>query len=244
MIGAALLVAFVLVEQRVAHPLLPLRVVADRSRGMAFAAVGIAGLAMFGLFLFLTYYLQLVQHFSPVTSGLAFLPMIACVMISSNTSNIVTLPRFGPRIVITVGMVTGLPRTGLPQPHRHPFLLCRRRVARADADGLRDGHGDGAVDEHRDRRGAAAGLRRRRSAGEHDAAGRRLDRHGGDEHDRCVGDRVLRRLPREPAGFDAAAATHGYTVAFLISALVFAAAVCSRRRCSRRRNAWRRCANR
>lgn len=106
-LGLALLVAFVLVERRVAEPLLPLRVVADRSRGMAFAAVGIAGLAMFGLFLFLTYYLQLVKHFSPVTSGLAFLPMIACIMISSNTSNIVTLPRFGPRIVITTGMVTG-----------------------------------------------------------------------------------------------------------------------------------------
>ncbi|HEV7202953.1 MAG TPA: DHA2 family efflux MFS transporter permease subunit, partial [Jatrophihabitans sp.] len=106
-VGALMLVTFVLVEQRVEHPLLPLRVVADRSRGMAFAAVGIAGLAMFGLFLFLTYYLQVVKHFSPVTSGLAFLPMIGCVMISSNTSNIVTLPRFGPRVVITIGMATG-----------------------------------------------------------------------------------------------------------------------------------------
>ena len=106
-LGVVLLLAFVRVEQRVSEPLLPLRVVADRSRGMAFAAVGIAGLAMFGLFLFLTYYLQLVKHFSPVTSGLAFLPMIACIMISSNTSNIVTLPRFGPRIVITTGMLTG-----------------------------------------------------------------------------------------------------------------------------------------
>ena len=106
-VGVALLVVFVRVEQKVAHPLLPLRVVADRARGMAFAAVGIAGLAMFGLFLFLTYYLQVVKGFSPVLSGLAFLPMIACVMISSNTSNIVTLPRFGPRLVITVGMLTG-----------------------------------------------------------------------------------------------------------------------------------------
>jgi hypothetical protein len=106
-LGVVLLLAFVRVEQRVSEPLLPLRVVADRSRGMAFAAVGIAGVAMFGLLLFLTYYLQLVKHFSPVTSGLAFLPMIACIMISSNTSNIVTLPRFGPRIVITTGMLTG-----------------------------------------------------------------------------------------------------------------------------------------
>ena len=106
-VGTALLVAFVLIERVVKHPLLPLRVVTDRSRAMAFAAVGIAGIAMFGLFLFLTYYLQVVKGFSPVASGLAFLPMIGCVMISSNTSNIVTLPRFGPRIVITVGMVLG-----------------------------------------------------------------------------------------------------------------------------------------
>ncbi|HKC28347.1 MAG TPA: DHA2 family efflux MFS transporter permease subunit, partial [Jatrophihabitans sp.] len=106
-VGGVFLIAFVLLERVVDHPLLPLRVVADRSRGMAFAAVGIAGLAMFGLFLFLTYYLQIVKGFSPVMSGLAFLPMIGCVMISSNTSNIVTLPRFGPRVVITVGMVLG-----------------------------------------------------------------------------------------------------------------------------------------
>jgi len=106
-IGVALLAVFVQVERRVDHALLPLRVVTNRSRAMAFAAVGIAGLAMFGLFLFLTYYLQLVKHFSPVTSGLGFLPMIGCIIISSNLSNIVTLPRFGPRIVITVGMVMG-----------------------------------------------------------------------------------------------------------------------------------------
>lgn len=106
-LGIVLLMAFVFAEQRVEAPLLPLRVIADRSRAVAFAAVGLAGVAMFGVFLFLTYYLQSVEGFSPVMSGLAFLPMIACVMISSNTSNIVTLPRFGPRVIITIGMVLG-----------------------------------------------------------------------------------------------------------------------------------------
>ncbi len=107
-LAVVLLVSFVVVEARVAKmPLLPLRIVTDRSRGTAFAAVGIAGIAMFGVFLFLTYYLQQVKGFSPVSSGFAFLPMIGCVMISSNLSNIVTLPRFGPRIVITIGMVLG-----------------------------------------------------------------------------------------------------------------------------------------
>ncbi len=105
--GVVLVTAFVFAEQRVGAPLLPLRVVADRTRGVAFAAVGLSGIAMFGVFLFLTYYLQTVKGFTPLMSGLAFLPMIACVMISSNTSNIVTLPRFGPRVVITIGMVLG-----------------------------------------------------------------------------------------------------------------------------------------
>ena len=180
-LGLTLLVAFVRVEQRVAQPLLPLRVVADRSRGMAFAAVGIAGLAMFGLFLFLTYYLQLVKHFSPISSGLAFLPMIACVMISSNTSNIVTLPRFGPRIVITTGMVTGsvglsyLSRITVHSSYTGGVLPC------ADPHGPGDGHGHGAVDEHRHRRGAGARFRRRRRACQHHAAGRW--RHGHRRHE-------------------------------------------------------------
>ena len=105
--GVVLLAVFVFVEQRVAVPLLPLRVIADRTRAVAFASVAVAGIAMFGLFLFLTYYLQLIKGISPVMSGLAFLPMIGCIVISSNTSNMVTLPRFGPRVVITIGMLVG-----------------------------------------------------------------------------------------------------------------------------------------
>ena len=56
--GVALLAAFVAIERRAAHPLLPLRVVLDRNRGGAYLATGIAGAGMFGVFLFLTYYLQ------------------------------------------------------------------------------------------------------------------------------------------------------------------------------------------
>ncbi|MGX7678870.1 MFS transporter [Jatrophihabitans sp. DSM 45814] len=106
-LGVALLAGFFLAEKRVRAPLLPLRVITDRARGTAYLSIGIAGIAMFGLFLFLTYYLQLVRGYSPVASGFAFLPMIGCIVISSNTSNMVTLPRFGPRIVITTGMTLG-----------------------------------------------------------------------------------------------------------------------------------------
>src|SRR6266702_3216752 len=89
--GVILLAAFVLAERRVSHPLLPLRVVLDRARGGSYLSVGLTGIAVFGVFLFLTYYLQQVKGYSPVTSGLAFLPMIACILISSNNPNLLLL---------------------------------------------------------------------------------------------------------------------------------------------------------
>ena len=79
----------------------------NRARGGAYLAVGLTGIAIFGVFLFLTYYLQVVKGYSPVTSGLAFLPMIACILLSSNTSSIVLLPRLGPRTLIAAGMLLG-----------------------------------------------------------------------------------------------------------------------------------------
>src|SRR6202034_1108112 len=87
------------------EPLLPLRVVLDRNRGGAYLSILIAGSGMFGIFLFVTYYLQQTLGFSPVATGLAFLPMIALVMISSNLSNIVLMPRFGPKPLVTTGML-------------------------------------------------------------------------------------------------------------------------------------------
>jgi len=105
--GVILLAAFVLAERKVSHPLLPLRVITDRTRGGAYISVGLAGIAVFGVFLFLTYYLQLIKGFSPVTSGLAFLPMIACILLASNSSSILLLPRVGPRALVVTGMLLG-----------------------------------------------------------------------------------------------------------------------------------------
>ena len=105
--GVVLLAAFVLAERRASHPLLPLRVITDRTRGGAYISVGLAGIAVFGVFLFLTYYLQLIKGYSPVTSGVAFLPMIACILLASNTSSILLLPRVGPRALVVTGMLLG-----------------------------------------------------------------------------------------------------------------------------------------
>ncbi|HWG61812.1 MAG TPA: MFS transporter [Streptosporangiaceae bacterium] len=106
-LGLVLLAAFVVAEQRGSHPLLPLHVILDRTRGGSYVAVGLSGIAIFAVFLFLTYYLQVVKGYSPVTSGLAFLPMIVCILLSSNLSSIVALPRLGPRVLITTGMLAG-----------------------------------------------------------------------------------------------------------------------------------------
>jgi EmrB/QacA subfamily drug resistance transporter len=111
-LGVVLLTGFVLAERRVSHPLLPLRVILDRARGGSYACVGLVGIAIFGLFLFLTYYLQVIKGYSPLTSGLLFLPMVGCILLSSNLSSIVFLPRLGPRVLIATGMVLGAAGTG------------------------------------------------------------------------------------------------------------------------------------
>jgi EmrB/QacA subfamily drug resistance transporter len=103
--GVVLLVAFVAIERRVAHPLLPLHIVLDRHRGGSYLAVGIAGVAMFGVFLFLTYYLQQNLEFTPIQTGVAFLPMTFAIMITATTSTTKLLPRVGPRFLVGAGML-------------------------------------------------------------------------------------------------------------------------------------------
>ena len=104
--GAALmLVLFYLWLRRAAHPLLPLRIVEDRNRGGSFLTILIAGLGIFGVFLFLTYFMQQNLGFSPIQAGLAFLPMVVCIVAASLTAQTRILPRTGPRPLVVGGMV-------------------------------------------------------------------------------------------------------------------------------------------
>ena len=103
--GAIAVAAFIAIERRVKAPLLPLRVVSERNRGASFLAVAVAGVAMFSTFLFLTYYLQQGLGFSPIESGLAYLPMVAAIMVTATSSSTKVLPRVGPRPLIPTGMV-------------------------------------------------------------------------------------------------------------------------------------------
>ena len=104
-VGAVLLAVFVWLESRVAHPLLPLRLVLDRTRGGSFAAVFVLGMGMFSIFLFLTYYFAASLGYSPIKTGLAFLPMVAGVVASSTTMPSLVLPRVGPKIVVSAGFL-------------------------------------------------------------------------------------------------------------------------------------------
>jgi EmrB/QacA subfamily drug resistance transporter len=103
--GVLLLLGFALIEQRSSHALLPLRVPADRNRGASYLAILISAAAMFGVFLFLTYYLQDNRGYSPVRTGIAFLPMTAVIMLSSVLVSTVLLNRVGPKLLVGAGMV-------------------------------------------------------------------------------------------------------------------------------------------
>ncbi|WP_280254361.1 MFS transporter [Nocardia abscessus] len=103
--GAALIAAFAWLETRVAHPLLPMRIVLDRMRGTSYLTVFVMGIGMFAIFLFLTYYMQLTLGYSPIMTGVAFLPMVAAMVASSTTAPSLLLPKFGPKIVVSGGFL-------------------------------------------------------------------------------------------------------------------------------------------
>jgi EmrB/QacA subfamily drug resistance transporter len=103
--GVVLLVVFAAWQGRAAHPLLPPQVVLDRNRGGAYASMFIAAAGMFGIFLFLTYYLQLTLGYSPLVTGVAFLPISGCLIVMANLSTIVLMPRFGPKPLVASGML-------------------------------------------------------------------------------------------------------------------------------------------
>ena len=105
--GVVLLVAFVFTERRVDQPLLPLHIVWDRARGGAYASIAIAGASVFAVFLFLTFFMQQNLGYSPLKTGVAFLPLTALIFIMAPTVQTQVLPRFGARPIIMTGMTLG-----------------------------------------------------------------------------------------------------------------------------------------
>jgi EmrB/QacA subfamily drug resistance transporter len=101
--SAVLLTLFVFREMRVPSPLLPLRIVLDRSRGGAYITVALAIAGMFGAFLFLTYYMQVVLRYSPLQAGLAFLPMTIASQVGSWAIASRLMPYLPPRALMAPG---------------------------------------------------------------------------------------------------------------------------------------------
>jgi EmrB/QacA subfamily drug resistance transporter len=102
--AGVLLVAFVLIELRSSHPLLPMRVVLDRNRGGSYLSALLVGAGIFGVFLFLTYYLQLTLGYSALQTGVAFLPFTFGIILGAGFSAQM-LTRVGPRILMFAGML-------------------------------------------------------------------------------------------------------------------------------------------
>jgi EmrB/QacA subfamily drug resistance transporter len=103
-VSPALLIAFAVIESRVEHPLLPLHILRSRSRGDSYLSVLLASAGVFAVFFFLTFYMQLALRFSPLTTGLAFLPMTAVLVVTSVSVQTRVLPRTGAKPPLMVGM--------------------------------------------------------------------------------------------------------------------------------------------
>jgi EmrB/QacA subfamily drug resistance transporter len=106
LLGAAvvLLIAFVVIEKNTAEPLLPPRVFTERNRAGAFLVSLLIGLSLFGMFLFLVYYMQGTLQYSAVRSGLAFLPFSAGIVVAAGLASAL-LPRIGPRPLMVGGTI-------------------------------------------------------------------------------------------------------------------------------------------
>ncbi len=106
-----LLAVFLVIEARTDEPIMPLRLFADRNRASAYLNMLLLPAAMFGVFFFLTQYVQEVLGFSPIVAGLSFLPLTIVIFAFSQAAPWL-LPRYGPKpllvaggVMITLGMI-------------------------------------------------------------------------------------------------------------------------------------------
>ena len=103
--GGALLAVFAVVQRYDRSPLIPLRVLADRNRGAAYLVLTVANAAVFAVFLFLTYYFQGVLHYSPVKTGLAFLPLPVAIAVVATITQGPLLKVATMRVIVTAGLL-------------------------------------------------------------------------------------------------------------------------------------------
>ena len=217
-----LLTAFVLIERRVEHPLMPLHIVWDRARGGSYTALLVTGAGIFGVFLFLTYFIQQNLGFSPLKTGLAFLPLTARAghhlddgpdpRGSTHRRQTAGAPRHGAR--------GG--RDGSVRPADAHLQLLHRRSAgpahhrRRDGLHLRPTFSAATLGVAPNEAGIAS------AHGQHVPTDRRLDRHLAALNDLRHRRRQLPHQPcPRPQASCPAAAVHGDTTAFWWAAGIF-----------------------
>jgi EmrB/QacA subfamily drug resistance transporter len=103
-VAVVLLAAFILIETKVANPLMPMRVVTERNRGGSYLGSLVVGAGLFSMFLFLGLYLQTVLGYTPLRSGFAFLPFTAGIIVFAGVASQL-LPKFGPKPLMVPGLV-------------------------------------------------------------------------------------------------------------------------------------------
>jgi len=104
--AVVLLVAFAVIEVRSEHALMPMRVLRSRDRSGTYLIMLLVGTAMFGMFFFLTYFVQNVWHYSAIKSGVAYLPMVAIILVASG-AGAQLVPRIGARPLLLGGAAIG-----------------------------------------------------------------------------------------------------------------------------------------
>ncbi|MGA5450535.1 MFS transporter [Streptomyces umbrinus] len=102
--AVVLLAAFIAIERRSKQPITPLWMFRDRNRAGVYAIMLSLAAAMFGMFFFLTLFVQNILGFSPLEAGLAFLPVSAIIAIGAGFASQL-LPKWGPKPFMTVGAV-------------------------------------------------------------------------------------------------------------------------------------------
>ncbi len=102
-LSLVLVLGFVALESRTAHPLMPLRIFRNRSVASANAVALLVGASLFSMFFFISLYLQRVLHYSALEAGLSYLPLAFSIIISAGVaSQLVT--RVGPKPIMAIGL--------------------------------------------------------------------------------------------------------------------------------------------
>ena len=192
-----LLASFVIIESRSKHALMPLRIFRNRNRSGAYLIMLCVGTALFGMFFFLTIFVQTVWGYSPLKTGVAYLPMVAMIMVMAGLSAQL-VPRIGARpLLLAASAIASGGMFWLSRINEHSHL--HRRPARPDA-GHRGGPGHAVHAGHPGRAVQGRGPRRGPGLqpGQHRPAGRRLDRAGRAGHRRLDRRRQHRPDARRP----------------------------------------------